>query len=289
MVVNWSFEVRHKKGQVVFVRVPTFSTKVTEQDELTENDEDTTDSASLSSTSSSRRSKRKEKEKEKERKKEKELDLSLSLCVFRPESRESRNAWILQLKRAMSLPFTDFPCTFSAITSISHPRPESCVWLNHVLRRYFHDMLANERFRTLVHRKVQVKFDRIRLPNFVGPLSLTNVNLGRSILNLQSIDVCLSTSLVLFLCVYVSVYVCGVVVVISTSCPCGCWYVSFQCVCVCVCVYKFYFVGTTLSLSNSHICTNKPTFTLPLNSTHTTLTHFHTAHRSGRWTTTAGN
>eukprot|EP01104_Vermistella_antarctica_P014030 TRINITY_DN4342_c0_g1_i1.p1 TRINITY_DN4342_c0_g1~~TRINITY_DN4342_c0_g1_i1.p1 ORF type:complete len:1723 (-),score=474.35 TRINITY_DN4342_c0_g1_i1:37-5205(-) len=104
-----------------------------------------------------------------------------SRMVFRFPNKSEFHEWLMLLGEAINIPRADFPCSFAEMTL---PRPEipseNCEWVNCLIARYFRDMVVSEGVYKRMYLMLQKRFDKIKVPDFVGPLTVVNLHMGQT-------------------------------------------------------------------------------------------------------------
>lgn len=72
-------------------------------------------------------------------------------------------------------------------------KSEKCHWLNHVLQRYFTEIISSPSIShvttAMLHALLTRKFDRIKKPDYLGSLQLKNIHLGKKSIQINEIFV----------------------------------------------------------------------------------------------------
>eukprot|EP01098_Paradermamoeba_levis_P012394 TRINITY_DN5422_c0_g1_i1.p1 TRINITY_DN5422_c0_g1~~TRINITY_DN5422_c0_g1_i1.p1 ORF type:complete len:678 (+),score=247.98 TRINITY_DN5422_c0_g1_i1:178-2034(+) len=155
-----TFSIYHPQGKLIFIALPKFDKEEKYDKE------------------------------DKEDKKEKEnLNTTSSCCIFKVQNPQELTEWLGAINSAISIKVSDFPCMLPILTQLhSKKAPEKCEWLNVFLNRYFYDMQRSEPFKDSVKKFLQRKFDNIRRPDFIGPLSIVNLDIGEKFLSVKEIQ-----------------------------------------------------------------------------------------------------
>ncbi|MDP2439268.1 MAG: hypothetical protein Q8P67_26265 [archaeon] len=89
--------------------------------------------------------------------------------------------WVRVLERAIAIPESEFPIRFPILTSLptlASAPVESCEWFNLFMNKFFVEMRANDVFLHGIRSKLQYRFNKIKKPRFVGPISIDEIDIG---------------------------------------------------------------------------------------------------------------
>jgi Maintenance of mitochondrial morphology protein 1/PH domain len=174
---NVGVDIFHPLGGKVFVSLPDFN-------------KDSSKSSSSSSSSVSSDVVDPLDEKKSKSKKSKATIRSIGArCLLRVATRERMCDWVQLIGEAMQIEQTEFPVMFPVFTEVPKRSPtESCEWFNLVLSKYFAEMQANELFVDKIRAKMQYRFNKIKKPNYVGPIVVEEVDIGRELVQLDRIS-----------------------------------------------------------------------------------------------------